>query len=348
MIVVLDSKDLYKKSPEGYFLQNLYLKLAHENPEIQFLFLTNKEIATTHLLRNIAIKVLKNSPLYSLETWWQKRAVKSFLRKNKVDYYVEFNQITDFKDKSFKHFALYTGNTAIKSITACDGIVFIGQSILEDSLKKGIEIPIPHTSINYAIYSGLYKQEGSHSSVISKYTDGKQFFLCSDAGLSNEGFITLLKAFSSFKKLQQTNWKLLIINRSNSLRNLEVLQTFKFKNDVIILNEPSPASWLEITKNAYAAISLDNTSFINIATLEAVLSGIPLIAAASPANLPFDKSLLLLHNNSEQVLAEKMMILYKNEGLREQLSNKMIRLKTEHFGSNPIRELSNWLFYNPL
>lgn len=159
------------------------------------------------------------------------------------------------------------------------------------------------------------------------FADGKGYFVFADFELTSEGVVNVLKAFSGFKKMQQSNWKMVICIRGEySVKEkddlLQPLSSFKFRNDVVVMNSQSESDLAECIAGAYAMISLSGKSLFPLPVLEGLLCHVPVISLQS-ADIDAYKNALVISNESDpEQLAQKMMALYKDESLKNWLSKK--------------------------
>ncbi|MDE3249029.1 MAG: glycosyltransferase [Bacteroidota bacterium] len=125
----------------------------------------------------------------------------------------------------------------------------------------------------------------AEESIKTQYTAGKSFFLYVGVLGESGGVIDLLKAFSVFKKWQQSNMQLVLTGYASQDTNVlaEKLESYKYRQDVIILrNLPLE----EVTKLVAAAYALvyPSTSGFPLGCYAATQWGKALIAADSSVN----------------------------------------------------------------
>lgn len=129
----------------------------------------------------------------------------------------------------------------------------------------------------------------------------------------------LLKAFSIFKKWQQSNMKLLIIvNNKNATILSKLISNYKYRSDVQTI-ENSHTKINEIRFSAYAAIFLNTKGLFSMKAMSFLENEIPIFMATEESyNFSFEKCSLFFYNN-EQSIAENLILLYKDEMLRNRL-----------------------------
>jgi glycosyltransferase involved in cell wall biosynthesis len=155
-----------------------------------------------------------------------------------------------------------------------------------------------------------------------QYTGGAEFFLHTGAIHPRKNLENLLKAFSIFKKRQQSSMKLVLAGRLawkyNSLT--EKLKTYKYRNEVILLDYVDEDVLTRLTASAYALIYPSFFEGFGVPVLEAMQCEVPVITSngSSMQEIGGDAALYAKPDNYME-LAETMMHLYKNETLRSSL-----------------------------
>lgn len=141
---------------------------------------------------------------------------------------------------------------------------------------------------------------------------------------SEKEFLYLLKAFSLFKKRQQSSMKLVLPARGLLFvpSYKEKLSTYKYRDAVQVLPLNTLEDEVKEESTSFAFIALDSQGDYSIWKQKALQLKIPLlvnasIATDSTANLP----LLPFSVVTVQSLADQMMLIYKDESLRSQLIN---------------------------
>ena len=160
-----------------------------------------------------------------------------------------------------------------------------------------------------------------------RYVRGKEYFLADLAGAGEEDVINLLKAFSLFKKRQQSNMQLLLTGGINGSADVirRRLETYKYREDVHWQDGPAADGGLaadggRVNRAAYAALLLFDGHTLGAPLLNAWAAGVPVIAAdgsllqeiAGDAALPAGAG-------DPASLAAQLMRIYKDENGRMDL-----------------------------
>ncbi len=156
-----------------------------------------------------------------------------------------------------------------------------------------------------------------------KYADGREYFLCFKEIDRHTKWEEILKAFSIFKKWQQSSFKLLIVGRvSPDFRDEfgQKLASYKYRVDVRLL-DPVKEDINRILPVAFGLICADEEhTGLNI--LNAFQAEVPVIS--SPDDL-FDEKVsgaFLPALMSADELSRQLINLYRDEQLREALVEK--------------------------
>jgi glycosyltransferase involved in cell wall biosynthesis len=165
------------------------------------------------------------------------------------------------------------------------------------------------------------------ASVKERYTSGCAYFLYTGSFHDPSSLVNLLKAFSIFKKRQKTSWKLVLINREQhpSAVFTEALRTYKYREEVVVLQENEDLGGL--LSAAYAFVAPGVPDEYGLYILEAMRYGLPVLAGLHSIVADVGGDATLNFDGSVPDLAEKMMLLYKDENLRShkvEAGNKVV------------------------
>ena len=159
----------------------------------------------------------------------------------------------------------------------------------------------------------------------NKYTEGKEYFVYAGSIHPRKNLMNLLKAFSIFKKRQQTNMKLVLTGRLawkyESFK--ENLKSYKYRNDVIMTGYVEQKELVKIIGSAYGLVYPSLFEGFGVPVLEAMRCDVPVITSADSAMQEIAKDAALYTDaNNTADMADKMMLLYKDEKLRKELIEK--------------------------
>lgn len=172
----------------------------------------------------------------------------------------------------------------------------------------------------HAMFSAYSEDE--KNSVREKYTEGLAYFLFAGTGTTSFEPINLLKAFSFFKKRQKSNMKLLIANKQLALdvNFMKALRSFKFRDEVILLNNYTTEELAGIMSAAYAFVYPVLTDSDAEPVRQSIQCEVPVIATRSRAlEESFSDAILYADAKDFNDIAEKMILVFKDEQLRNKL-----------------------------
>jgi glycosyltransferase involved in cell wall biosynthesis len=181
------------------------------------------------------------------------------------------------------------------------------------------------------IFSPLNVEE--KEAVRQQYSEGKQYFIYSGSIHPRKNLISLLKAFSRFKKRQKSNWKLVLAGRL-AWKNepfLASLKTYKYREDVVMTGYVDEQELARLTGAAYAMVYPSLWEGFGMPVIDAMRSGVPVITTSGSAMEEVGGSAAMYaHTADPQDLGEKMMTLYKDEQLRARLVEAGLRRAMEY------------------
>ncbi len=178
----------------------------------------------------------------------------------------------------------------------------------------------------YTIPLGLNKIEKTitqkdKENTLQQYTNGTAYFLFKGTTYTANNIVTLLKAFSIFKKRLQSSMKLLLLIEpsKNDLAITEKLTTYKYRDDVVWLQNISAEQEILITSAAYAIIQPAYVEIYTTNLLNAMQLSIPIACSNESFFTEYlSDAALYFNNTNENNIAEQMMLLYKDENLRNE------------------------------
>lgn len=180
----------------------------------------------------------------------------------------------------------------------------------------------------------------------NRFTEGKEYFLFFATAAAEINIITILKAFSIFKKWQKSNMQLIILfSKAGMEDSIKELSSYKYRADVKTITAAGRDTTAAIIASAYAAIYLPAIEITEKAGLNSMASEVPLITTNNDFCKNIYKDGALYSSAAEKDLAEKMMLLYKDEQTRHDLVTKGKVIATSHNWQNAAGTL--WQIIQP-
>lgn len=325
------------------YAKEIICHLIKAHPEQEFIFHYNssenrEKIVDTKLTPDRLLTKITNLPAF---IYWNALKPPKLLGTKKVDIWIQPNAIACL-------------NTMIPQIVIIQNIksqvnlnkvawyyrrlhkLFIKKSInkakciitLSEIEKKTLLQYYPLASQKVVAIKGAANQIfqpmewQDKEQVKAGFADSREYFLFTEYTPVEENLMNVLKAFSLFKKWQQSNMKLLVCKGLSSEFNQieEKLKTYKYREDVILLKQFSTEQLARITATAYAFIFPSTYNGSGLPILDAMQCEVPVIAGNVPANQEIGGEAALYVNFSEpDAIAKEMLSLYKDESLRARL-----------------------------
>jgi glycosyltransferase involved in cell wall biosynthesis len=181
-------------------------------------------------------------------------------------------------------------------------------------------------------------------------TQGKEYFLADLSGCDEEAVVDLLKAFSLFKKRQQTRMRLVLTGigegapertgKRLSERINERLKTYKYRQDVDWFAGSPDGGMAAMAGAAYVVLLPVEGNSLGLTMLNTWRSGVPVIAVDGGLLAEIAQGAVLgMAPGDPASLAEQMMQIYKDEDLRKELIGKGFERLKVHSRENFLRVL---------
>ncbi|HEX4958469.1 MAG TPA: hypothetical protein VFV46_09855 [Lacibacter sp.] len=256
--------------------------------------------------------------------WKIHRRIKQCIRNWKPDIVVHTGKILSFQNTPqaafFVNEAMLQAYPPEKSgqITK----FFAASAFIQQQLIYHHQVSVENIRITPLAFNPLYKSiSGEEKETIKfRYSKQAEYFLYNHRLVTDTEFIPLLKAFSIFKKRLQTGMKLLIpCNKSLIDKKCSsLLETYRFKEDILFTGEVTAEEMAGITAAAYAVIQ--------IVPLQPSVQDQDLLQCAVPVLILQPEEWIQPRDcyeyaraSSPEEIAAKLMLLYKNESYRAHL-----------------------------
>jgi glycosyltransferase involved in cell wall biosynthesis len=149
--------------------------------------------------------------------------------------------------------------------------------------------------------------------------DGREYFVLVIEGHTNETLTMVLKAFSLFKKWQQSSMKLLLLNHHQPVVKdlMESLKTYRFREDVVVVDIVTIEQQASLIAAAYACIHAAPADGLYMQTVEAMQSKVPVLVNddGTYKDVLGDYALYFEASDIES-LGHQLKLLYRDESFR--------------------------------
>ncbi len=316
MTVVIDLRVSGHFSPAAAaFWEQFWTALAQSRFDEKFILILAEPAIEQPGAGNIECKVIRESSF----KWLDRKSLLTFLREAGAGRYIAQHEFG---------FSVYRPSERLfqkKDIAAPAHVAAFSATLAKSWLNtNGISATItPLKPAHIIVRSNLSWTETE--SIKTRFTGGRDFFLFSGDIDEQHQLIELLKAFSMFKKWQQSNMQLVIAGYSNEWTDFfeDKLDSYKHKNDIVLLKDISEEDMAQLTASCYAGLYPCADTVMPFFITRAVQSGIPLICSATaPAKELTEVAEWINNANLQDEFAKAMILLYKDENHKNVLIEK--------------------------
>lgn len=348
MNIAVTTRFLLNDSLEGYgyFIYEVFSRLTRQYPQHQFYFLFDREYDKEYIFSENITPVILSPPARHPVLWkyWYDVKLPLVLKKIKADILVSpdgFASLTTkvpqcivLHDLGFLHYpdmykkshvAFYKHYTP-KYVKKAKVIATVSQFSKNDIVKQYAISP-EKVQVIYSAAKDIFAPIDieKKTAVKEEYTDGKEYFIYIGAIQPRKNLINLLKAFSIFKKWQRSSMKLVLAGRL-AWKNeafLQLLDTYKYKNDVVLTGYIEEKELASLCGATYAMVYPSLFEGFGVPVLEAMKCHIPVLTSAHTSMQEIGEDAALYFDPQQpQDIADKMMLIYKDENLRNSLIEK--------------------------
>ncbi len=327
----------------GYFIYETFKRITINHPEHDFIFIFDRPFDERFVFGKNVKAVVTGPPARHPLLWklWYDFRLTSLLKKYKADVFVSCDgfcslttkipQCLVLHDLAFLHHPSFIKKSHLlfykkytpKFLEKAKSVVTVSEFSKKDMLVH-YKLEPGKIDVVFSAAKEIFHPAGEEEKATTKnkYTEGKEYFVYAGAIHPRKNLMNLLKAFSVFKKRQQTNMKLLLTGRLAWKYGsfIESLKTYKYRNDVVMTGYVPEEELVKIIGAAYGLVYPSLLEGFAVPVLEAMRSDVPVITSAGSAMQEIAKDAALYANASSYTdMADKMILLYKNETLRKQL-----------------------------
>ena len=341
MLIAINTCLLPQISSKEYvsYLKEIFSGLIEKHPQHQFIFLGNENLFA-HISTNCNQVLIKNIAKNKFSFWYFNNIkLPIIIKKYKPDIVV---QASGFVSKKI---------AAPQVLLLQNTLVINSKNKIESVSIKGFQLAQAIICTSYFCKNNLIQSQNINATkinVVEPYTapifkplnlteklqvkdgfaDGREYFLFNVTASSSNNLLSILKAFSLFKKWQKSNMKLLIIGTIFYPKNdvLHQLETYKYRDDVVLLKDINEDKLVKITAAAYCKIYTPNIDDIVTPILQAMQCKTPIIVTEIECLIEFGGNAAIYVNAAmPNEIATKMQLIYKDESLRNELIENGIK-----------------------
>jgi glycosyltransferase involved in cell wall biosynthesis len=331
----------------GYFISETFGRISKSHPEHNFIFIFDRPFDDRFIYGQNITPVVAGPPARHplLWKWWYDVRIPSVLKKYKAEVFVScdgFCSLTSrvpqclvVHDLSFLHYPQFHKRSHLfyykkytpRFLKKASSLATVSAFSKKDILAHYPDIGPPAIDVVFSAAKSCFQpvSETIKEQTKQQYTGGKEFFLYSGAIHPRKNLINLLKAFSLFKKRMQSNMKLVLAGRLAWKYEsfLNDLNTYKYREEVVLTHYLPENELARLTASAYALVYPSLYEGFGVPVLEAMQCQVPVLTSARTAMQEIAKDAALYAEATRfEDIADKMMRLYNDETLRNELIQK--------------------------
>lgn len=321
MVIAVDTRS--DREEFQNFLYQTFSRITKQYPQHTFIFIFNKGYNSSFTFSEKVIPVvIKKAKIALLAQIINEQKIAAVLKKYKADVFITSKCLLNTK---IPQVLIFNKSLPKKQLTKAKLIItssqFSKQNII-DAYKIGKDKIIALSPGIDETFQPVDFEE--REKIKEQYANGNEYFLCINENSSEDNLLNMLKAFSIFKKRQKSNMQLLIAERKKVSQGfLKQLHLYKFKNDVKVLDNIFKNDFKNNIAAPYALISISNAERFNPWGLAAMKCNVPVIVSdKTEMNEICGDAALYVNEDDYKDIAEKMMLIFKNENLRSELIEK--------------------------
>jgi glycosyltransferase involved in cell wall biosynthesis len=347
MVIAVNTRFLLKENLEGFgnFTKEVMQRITNDHPEHQFHFFFDRPFHPQFVFSsNVTAHVLSPPARHPLLwKYWFDIHVPRMLKKIKADLFfspdgqcsltTKVPQCLVVHDLGFLHhpdsyrqshgryYRYYTPKFIGKATTVITVSEFSKRDIIQQYKTAESKITVIPNGVREVFVPLNYVEQDV---VKDKYTGGTEFFLYAGAIHPRKNLMNLLKAFSIFKRRLHSSMKLVLAGRLAWKNNefLELLKTYKYKEDVVLTGYLEEQELAKLIASAYAFVYPSLFEGFGLPVAEAMKCRVPVLTSKASAmeEIAGGAALLFDPQNIDDI-GDKLMRTYKDEDGRKKLVN---------------------------
>jgi len=218
----------------------------------------------------------------------------------------------------------YAAKNLQKSIERSSAVITYS-NLAREKLKNATTINPQKTFILPYSVNELFQPMEWHDKLYikSRFSQNTEYFVAVLPDNDEKNFVELLKAFSKFKKWQQSGMQLLLLPKeegfSSTIENK--LDSYKYKNDVKLINDADNKETANIIATAYALLHITTKDSDLWPVSAALQCGTPVLAYYTESMQEYcGEAGLFVKERNHESFGDHLIMLYKDETLRNKMS----------------------------
>jgi len=318
----------------GNIVTTLLLGLCRLHPEHTFIFFFDQQPSLPEFPPNVTISVL---PLNGNKKWqrylWQEWKLPAALKKQGVELFIGMDGTLPLRSKIPAHLFLRDRRLeedVLKYVNKARKVLVLSETARQELIQvvpaATVEVVSPGVPEDYQPLEWELRED-----VKREFAGGVEYFISVGSVHPGNNIMPLLKAFSALKRRLHSNMKLVLTGMSTAAgaEITESLASYKYRNDVVWLQETDLPTLARLVAGAYALIYTPRFDGMAMPVYGAIRSEVPVIALEGEAAKEAGGDAVIYTDPEDlEDFANKMCLLYKDETLRSRqlsrISNRQL------------------------
>jgi glycosyltransferase involved in cell wall biosynthesis len=308
------------------FIYQCLTALAKNDSSVQILFITDKDFVSPHeKTENIRFLPASHSNkqiVYRL--YWNMYTLPKIISSFGTDVFFSDRTFPEKKIKAKKILwinNLSELNNLKKNILLADLIVCPNHHLCEKTEEtfqlSNAKLAVMSPGMDAGILPVGFEEK---EKIKTQYTSGAEYFYFDGISATLDMIKKTLQAFSLFKKWQKSSMKMMISTDLKKQKGfLEMLKNYKYREDVVYVN-PAELDNIELIRtSSYAAVFFPEKISLESRMMHCFAGQTPVILPDNEFYRSSFGSAVLYSKDSVEAIAENLILLYKDESVRNNL-----------------------------
>jgi glycosyltransferase involved in cell wall biosynthesis len=239
-----------------------------------------------------------------------------------------FPDVTLLKEEKKLLWQEYASKNLQKSTENSSSIITYS-NVAKEKLENATAIDQQKTFVMPYSVNELFQPMEWHDKLYikSRFSQNAEYFVAVLPDNDEKSFVELLKAFSKFKKWQQSGMQLLLLPKEEAFSSAieNKLDLYKYKNDVKLINDADNKETANIIATAYGLLHITSKDSDLWPISAALQCGAPVLAYYTESMQEYcGEAGLFVKERSFEAFGDHLITLYKDETLRNKMSEAAI------------------------
>jgi glycosyltransferase involved in cell wall biosynthesis len=312
MKIIIDCRNTYNSDAAlSIFTRECWQDMALLKPADEFIFITARDQMPVQTTENVHVRELKKTNI----PWLDRKRLNNHLKKWKADRFITLHETG---------FCMYHFQKENRQVAGMPAHCILFADNVNEQPQSAMVLQVIQPACRTVVSSLSWTEA---TDIRTQYTGGRSFFLFTGNISEQHQLVDLLKAFSVFKKWQQSNMQLVIAGYATAWTQEfeKKLLTYRYKADVLLIKNVTSTDMAKLAAACYAMVYPAAANIFPLALLLAVQSNKAVIASDTYINRQMIQAAEWVDKNDTAAgFAKAMILLYKDEQHQQSLVQQTI------------------------